>query len=177
MANYNDNDFLTNEEWAKLIEEKWDALIDAMKDAAVFSATDGTVYTVFLDDDGFIHMAQSVSYTTSYEDVPYTIEIASFQIDPDAVNDELRNVDEESTRETLKLYGMSDKEIEDYIQWFHDEYEWKDQADAHLAALYYYDKDLYDRVFEDTAYDLVDEWYDFVEMLEYLIKELRENQY
>ncbi len=175
MANYNDNGFLTNEEWIKLIKDKWDDLVDAMRDAAVFSAIDGTVYTVFLDDDGSIYMGQSVSYATSYEDVPYTLEIASFQIDPDAVDSDLSNIDEDSTRATLKSYGMSDEEIEDYIQWFHNEYEWKNQADAHLAALYYYDKDLYDKIFMDTAYELVEEWYDFDEILEDLIKELRED--
>ena len=155
----------------KINRKKRNNLIDIMRDAAVFSAETGRQYTVFLNDNGSIDLSRSFSYTTSYENVPYRLEIASFQIDPDDVNDYLRSVDEDSTIETLKSYGMSDEEIENYIQWFHDEY--GDEEEVHLEALYYYYPELYDRIFEDTAYVLVDDWYNFDEMLDDLIKDLR----
>jgi len=116
------DDYLTNEEWTKLIEKKRDDLIDAMKEAAILSAENKRICTVVLENDGTILLYQHDSWATSFEDVPYRLEIASFNVNSKDVEEVLTYTDEETTRSTLKTYGMTDEEIDEYFEWFNTQY-------------------------------------------------------
>lgn len=169
---------MTNQEWISLIEEKREELQDAILDAAFTSYETGLVTTVYLYADGDVVISEDVGGNTIAGEV-YTgdaILIASFNNDPTVISDELDRMVGEDAIRFMYDYGMSLREIKDFYEWYHTEYDDDDPPSVFYLSEYY--PDLYEKMFLDTITEYVrdidpDEYID--EVIESLETELGES--
>jgi len=163
MANYNDNGFLTNEEWVELIDKNWDALYEALEEAAFLAAQyTYNTYSVYLSDDNGVFIYENAQNI----DDPHMIEIYTFKVPPrflSIINQGFMHMDEQETISILKKYGMSDEYIDDYKDWFYNRsaVPRKPSEDINIWDLQYYDPELYDQILKDTAIHDLTLLYDF----------------
>ena len=169
---------MTNQEWISLIEEKREELQDAILDAAFTSYETGLVTTVYLYADGDVVISEDMGGNTIAGEV-YTgdaILIASFNNDPTVISDELDRMVGEDAIRFMYDYGMSLREIKDFYEWYHTEYD--DDDPPSVFYLSEYNPDLYEKMFLDTITEYVrdidpDEYID--EVIESLETELGES--